>query len=709
MKKLILGASILPLLTFATGAIAQVFMPPRVTVEASGAVATRPGSPGEFTVFRHGATNQALNIFCHVYGTAVNGVDYEQLRNWVSIPAGERSAAIRVAPVDNGQTADLQTVVLQLDYPPMMPPSNYVIGDPRKAVVYIRGTDAGNLGPVVRIISPIVGAAFRAGANVFIAADAHNLNATGYVATVEFFANGTSLGIATNNPYAASPLNPFVLTWSNAPPGEYKLTAKAVDNSQLSAVSEPLGIIVFSSQELPTVVEMIASQGSASEPCEGAEAAQGSLLVTRYGNTNIDLPVFLNIRGSASNGVDYASISNVVVIPKGAISAEIFVLPLADPITESAEAVAIQVAQPPCIPVDPPPPECYTVGRQMHGVVWIRDCPGSGSDLPPVVRITGPANGSMFRAPVDIPLFAYARDADDGVRTVEFFAGTTSLGIGKPLANATRPMHQPTNVFMLVWSNAPVGTWEVTAKATDDREASSVSAPVKITVLPVPPPPPDRPSIVSLIATDPIALEGTNCWPWLGVTNRVPSWGDWTTSTYKVFTNCGPKNALFTIRRFGPTNAALTVAYQISGTAKNGIDYVELPGTLTIGAGERRTLLPIVPLDSGEPHTNKTIVLKLSSSPDYQLGFPARAAAVIIDSQSPHWWTGMLPGGAFRLNARGPDAAWFHIEYSTNMVHWRPISTNQVVNGSIDFIDPDAMADTVRFYRAVAESAPPAD
>jgi hypothetical protein len=67
----------------------------------------------------------------------------------------------------------------------------------------------------------------------------------------------------------------------------------------------------------------------------------------------------------------------------------------------------------------------------------------------------------------------------------------------------------------------------------------------------------------------------------------------------------------------------------------------------------------------------------------------------------------MMPGSVFSLNASGPNAAWFRVEYTTDMKTWTPISTYQVFNGSIDFADPDAQTDQARFYRAVPESGPP--
>jgi hypothetical protein len=89
------------------------------------------------------------------------------------------------------------------------------------------------------------------------------------------------------------------------------------------------------------------------------------------------------------------------------------------------------------------------------------------------------------------------------------------------------------------------------------------------------------------------------------------------------------------------------------------------------------------------------------------LGVPRSAAALIIDSNLPRPITAMLPGGSFHLYADGPDGAWFHLEYSTDLLNWTPLCTNQVFNGAIDFVDPDAPANQHRFYRAVPETDPP--
>src|SRR5208337_3106662 len=110
-----------------------------------------------------------------------------------------------------------------------------------------------------------------------------------------------------------------------------------------------------------------------------------------------------------------------------------------------------------------------------------------------------------------------------------------------PLAGSIGPVPlspiYPTNLFFLTWSNAPVGAHVLTAVATDNGGATAVSAPVHITILPFLPQPTNRPPIVSIVATDPVAIEGTNSWVWSGETNPTPTWAAWATAICRPFTN----------------------------------------------------------------------------------------------------------------------------------------------------------------------------
>jgi hypothetical protein len=102
-----------------------------------------------------------------------------------------------------------------------------------------------------------------------------------------------------------------------------------------------------------------------------------------------------------------------------------------------------------------------------------------------------------------------------------------------------------------------------------------------------------------------------------------------------------------------------------------------------------------------------TLLASANPLPAYVLGYPRAAAALIVDSSRPRPVSSLLSDNCFHLATSGPDGAWFRVETSTDLRNWTPICTNQVVQGNIDFIDPDASGETHRFYRAKPEANPP--
>src|SRR5713226_474374 len=148
--------------------------PPVITIVATDPNAAETGpDPGMFTVSRTGDTNNSLVVFYFTSGSAINGLDYQTLSNYVVIPAGASSADIVVTPIDDMIEEGDETVVLQLrpailllggvtslndpTYPlPIIWPPPYIVGYPSNAVVTIADSfDGGtsNLPPVVNIVA----------------------------------------------------------------------------------------------------------------------------------------------------------------------------------------------------------------------------------------------------------------------------------------------------------------------------------------------------------------------------------------------------------------------------------------------------------------------------------------------------------------------------------------------------------------------------
>jgi len=97
-------------------------------------------------------------------------------------------------------------------------------------------------------------------------------------------------------------------------------------------------------------------------------------------------------------------------------------------------------------------------------------CDSGGSNQPPSVSLTSPANGASFSAGSTITVSANASDADGSVSKVEFFRGGTSLGV-----DTSAP-------YSVNWANAAAGTHTFKAVATDNNNAVTSSATVSVTV-----------------------------------------------------------------------------------------------------------------------------------------------------------------------------------------------------------------------------------
>jgi hypothetical protein len=114
----------------------------------------------------------------------------------------------------------------------------------------------------------------------------------------------------------------------------------------------------------------------------------------------------------------------------------------------------------------------------------------SGANKAPTVSLTAPSSTGTYYAPATVPLAATAADTDGTVSKVEFYAGDTLLA-----TDTAAP-------FEGSWGNVPAGTYSITAKAYDNKNASTSSSPVSVKVL-------SGPTIVATPATVQVKQGGT--------------------------------------------------------------------------------------------------------------------------------------------------------------------------------------------------------
>jgi plastocyanin len=92
------------------------------------------------------------------------------------------------------------------------------------------------------------------------------------------------------------------------------------------------------------------------------------------------------------------------------------------------------------------------------------------TNAPPTVNITTPGADTVFAADAPILITATASDSDGTIARVDFYAGTNLVGT---VTNSP---------YTLTVTNLAPGQYALTAKAADDADAETLSAPVNITV-----------------------------------------------------------------------------------------------------------------------------------------------------------------------------------------------------------------------------------
>ncbi|BCB27724.1 hypothetical protein SKTS_26100 [Sulfurimicrobium lacus] len=278
----------------------------------------------------------------------------------------------------------------------------------------------------IGLTSPTAGQLYLAPASITLAAA--TTTSDGTVVKVEFYQGSTLIGTGTAAPYS--------INWTNAPAGSYTLTAKATDFKGTTTTSVPVQITVDAPPTVsltsptsgqayiaPASVTLTATASDSDGTITKVEFYQGTTLI----GTATAAPYSITWTNAPAG---YYALSAKATDDKG--------------ITSSSNPAKISI------------------------------------DAPPTVSLTAPANNAVYAAPASVTLTATAADSDDSITKVEFYRGTTLIG-----TDTAAP-------YGINWTNAPAGSYTLTARATDKSGATTTSAPVQIIV--------DAPPSVSLTA-----------------------------------------------------------------------------------------------------------------------------------------------------------------------------------------------------------------
>ena len=166
-----------------------------------------------------------------------------------------------------------------------------------------------------------------------------------------------------------------------------------------------------------------------------------------------------------------------------------------------------------------PPTHCPSCGWYLD----LGTCGTGGTNQSPTVSLTSPANNATFTAGATVTVSANAADSDGTVAQVQFFRGTTSLGV------------DTSSPYSVSWSNVAAGSYAIKAVATDNAGATGTSALANITVNPVTSPDTTAPSVPGGLAAPSVTSSSVNL-TWNASTDNAGGSG---VAGYDVYRNGG--------------------------------------------------------------------------------------------------------------------------------------------------------------------------
>ena len=122
----------------------------QVIITASDPAAAEPFSSGEFTITRAGEISAPVTISYSIGGTAVNGADYTQIADQVTLGAGATSATVTIMPIDELALEGTESVTLTL-----LASNDYTVFVPASATVEITDDEAAPLRPTTGTLTLI--------------------------------------------------------------------------------------------------------------------------------------------------------------------------------------------------------------------------------------------------------------------------------------------------------------------------------------------------------------------------------------------------------------------------------------------------------------------------------------------------------------------------------------------------------------------------
>lgn len=674
---------------------------PRVSIvtvdnRAAETVAGQNSNGGQLIVSRTGATDAPLTVQYRVYGSATSGVDYQPLAGSsgtgtsitgsITIPAGAATAALDVNVIDDSAVEFQESVSVQLQSEssvvngvPVVPTyllatsSTYgyvTIDDNDTPVVSLAVTDnraaetiagdtpnsglfsfsrtgstANPLTVNYRIYgNAVMGVDYEAipGATL-LASTNSSVTVTG---SITIPAGESSVGVPVNilddSVYEFSEslsINLSSATYVAGQPSAY-----LIDNAK------SFGSITIddNDQNTQTKVSIVATDNRAAETAAGQTANPGQFVISRTGATTAPLTVGYRVYGNAVHGTDYEALPGATVstttsgtnsyttivgnvtIPAGESTVAININPIDDAVYELAESISLSLVGPSSTVVG------GTVVPPTYGVDY--------SKSSAYVTIDDNDQATLPRVSV---VATDNRAAETG--------GTQTANTGTYVISRTGATDADLVVAYRMYGNAVAGTDYQSLPGTVTIPAGESSVAVSLNVIDDSVVEYSESAILSLSSSP--AVGGIprylvdNSKSSAAVTiddddfQQLPRISVVAADSRAAETAAGAaaNPGQFVFSRTGATDAPLTVAYRVYGSATAGADYQTLAGSVTFAAGESTAAVNVDVIDDSVIEFSEYVAVNLvnaataaGSVPTYQFNSSqAFASVTIADDDSP--------------------------------------------------------------------------
>ncbi len=410
---------------------------------------------------------------------------------------------------------------------------------------------------------------------------------------------------------------------------------------------------IFDNDKQKPTISISASDKDASERKLGQLTDPGRFTITRTGSTNDSQVVKYTVSGSATNGLDYKSLSGSVVIPAGSSTVQIPISVFDDGLVEQGETVILTLQD----------DDDYQLSSYKAGSVTIYDNDLYSPSTITVTTLDSIASEKNWWETSDPAQFQINRSGGDNSKSETVYytlTGTATNGTDYTYLSGVATIPAGATSTVVKVNPLDDSTYEGTENVTFSVSSNSNYKLGSVTqgnawiydndVKP--------PSTITVTTLDSLASE--------------KNW--WETSD----------PAQFRINRSGGDNSkSETVYYTLTGTATNGTDYTYLSGVATIPAGATSTVVKVNPLDDSTHEGTENVTFSVSSNNNYKLGSVIQGSASILDNDAPDYEVaikaeyqatkhllGNSTSGYYNATTSPQGTTGIFQDYENGTIHW---------------------------------------